>query len=85
MVGNYTFFSSKEIQKSDLVFSGKAAVPLCVVKWLVCFRTSLQKHCLEAEKVKGGSLITELRCLWRQVRCLRESAHSAPATLGNIQ
>lgn len=47
MVGNYTFFSPKEIHKYDFFFFGKAAVPLCVGKWLVCFRASLQEHCLE--------------------------------------
>lgn len=88
MVGNYTFFS-KEIHKSDFFFLGKAAVPLSVVKWLFCFRASLQKHCLEPERSERWQ-----RNYWAEVPLetskvphsfLRESAHLVPGTLGNIQ
>lgn len=52
MVGNYTLFFSKEIHKSDLFFCGKEEIPLCVLKWLVCFRARLQMHCLEPEGIE---------------------------------
>lgn len=88
--GNYTFFFfSEEIHKPDFFFLANAAVPLCVFKWLVCFRTGLQKHCLEPERSARWQ-----PNYWAEVppetskvphSFLREPAHSAPGMLGNIQ
>lgn len=92
MVGNYTFFFSPTKFRNLTSFSlGRQQVPLCVVKWLVCFRKSLQKHCLEPERSerwqpnywaevpletsKGATQLSE------GIRKL----HSVPGTLGNIQ
>lgn len=85
MVGNYPFLFSKEIHKS---FLWEGSSPF-VVKWLVCFGTSRQKHCLEPERSERWqpNYLAEVPLETSKVpnSFLRESAHSAPGALGNIQ